>query len=56
MEKNLSNMKTFMKHVMRALVITNQNDFVVTFWYPRKVMDLYVGVRRIFAFPCLTFK
>ena len=54
-EKNLSNMKTLVKHVTRATVIANQIDLVVNCWSPRKVMDLYGGVRHLFAFPCLTY-
>ena len=56
MEKNLSNMKTLVKHVMRAAVIANQNGLVVACWSPRKVIDLYVGVRHFFAFPCLAYE
>ena len=55
-KKKLSNMKTLVKHVMRAAVIANWNDFVVTFWSPRKVMDLYVGVKHFFDFLCLTYE
>ena len=54
-KQNLSNIKTLVKHVMRAAVIANRNDLVVTCWSPRKVMDLYVGVRHFFAFPCLAY-
>ena len=55
MKKNLSNMKTLVKHAMRAVIIVNRNDLVVTCWYPRNVMDLYGGVRHFFAFPCLSY-
>ena len=54
-KKKLSNMKTLVKHVMRAAVISNQNDLVVNCWSPRRVMDLYWGVRHFFYFPCLTY-
>ena len=40
---------------MRAVIIANRNDLFVTCWYPRNVMDLYVGVRHFFAFPCLVY-
>ena len=49
-------MKTLVKHVMRAAVISNQNDLGVTFCSPGKLMDLYVGVRHFFDFPCLAYK
>ena len=55
-KQKLSNMKTLVKHVMRAAVILNMNDLVVTSWSPRKVVDLYVGVRHFFDFPCLTYE
>ena len=54
-KKKLSNMKTLVKHVMRAAVIANQNDLVVDWWSPRKVMDLYGGGRHFFSFPCLAY-
>ena len=54
-KQNVSNMKTLVKHAMRAVIIVNQNDLVVSCWYPRKVMDLNGGVRHFFAFPCLTY-
>ena len=55
-KQKLSNMKTLVKHLMREAVIMNMNDLVVTFCSPRKVMELYVGVRHFFAFPCLTYE
>ena len=54
-KQKLSNMKTLVKHVMRLAVIANQNDLVVTFWSPRKLMDLYVVVSNFFDFPFLTY-
>ena len=48
-------MKTLVKHVMRAAVIANHNDLVVDWWSPRKVMNLYGGVRRFFSFPYLAY-
>ena len=50
-KQNLSNIKALVKYVTKAAVIDNRNDLVVDFWYPRKVMDLYRGVRKFFAFP-----
>ena len=47
-------MKTLVKHVMRAAVISNRNDLVVNFWSPRKLMELYGCARHFFDFPCLT--
>ena len=47
-------MKILLKHFMSAAVIPNWNDLVVNCWSPRKLMDLYRGVRYLFAFPCLT--
>ena len=49
-------MKTLVKYVMRASVIANRIDLIVTCWSPRKVMDLYLGVRHFFAFPCLIYE
>ena len=54
-KQNLSNMKTLVKHAMRAVIIVNQNDLVVTCWSPRKAMDLYGGVRHFISFPCLAY-
>ena len=54
-KQNLSNIKALVKHVTRTAVIANQNDLVTNCWSPRKVMDLYGGVRHFFAFPCLTY-
>ena len=54
-KQKLSNIKTLVKHVMRAAVIENQNYLVVDLWSPRKAMELYRGVRNLFAFPCLTY-
>ena len=48
-------MKTLVKHAMRAVIIANRNDLVVTCWHPRNVMDLYGGVRHFFDFPCLAY-
>ena len=50
-KKNLSNMKYLVKQVLRAAGIANINDLVVQNWFPRKVMDLYLGVRHFFDFP-----
>ena len=55
-EQKLSNMKTLVKYVMRVAVIVNCNGFFVSCWSPRKVVDLYGGVRNFFAFPCLTYE
>ena len=53
-KKKLSNMKTLVKHVMRAGVISNGNDLVVNWWSLRTAMNLYRGVRHLFYFPYLT--
>ena len=50
-KQNLSNMKYLVKQVLRAAGIANINDLVVQNWFPRKVMDLYLGVRHFFDFP-----
>ena len=55
-KQKLSNMKTFVKNVMREAVIENRNDLVVNCWSPRKVVDLYGGVKHLFAFPFLTYE
>ena len=47
-------MKYLVKQVIRAAGIANRHDLVVQNWSPRKVMDLYLGVRNFFAFPCLS--
>ena len=47
----LTNMKSLVKQVIRAVGIANRHDLVVRNWSPRKVMDLYLGVRHFFAFP-----
>ena len=52
--QKLSNMKYLVKQVIRAEEIANRYDLVVQNWSPRKVMDLYLGVRRLFDFPCLS--
>ena len=49
-------MNILVKHVMRAAVIKNWNDLVVNCWSPRKVIDLYGGVRHLLAFTCLTYE
>ena len=50
----LSNMKYLVKQVLRAAGIVNKHDLFVRNWSPRKVMYLYLGVRHLFAFPCLS--
>ena len=47
-------MKYLVKHIIRAAGIVNRHDLVVRNWSPRKVMDLYLGVRHLFSFPCLS--
>ena len=47
-------MKSLVKQVIRAAGVANRHDLVVRNWSPRKVMDLYLGVRHFFAFPCLS--
>ena len=53
-KQKISNMKSLVKQVIRAAGIVNRHDLVVQNWSPRKVMDLYLGVRHFFAFPCLS--
>ena len=53
-KQKLSNMKSLVKQVIRAMGIANRHDLVVRNWFPRKVMDLYMGVRHFFDFPCLS--
>ena len=52
-KQKLSNMKYLVKHILRATGIANIHDSVVQNWSPRKAMDLYLGVRHLFDFPCL---
>ena len=49
-KQKLSNMKSLVKHAIRSAGIMNRHDLVVQNWSPRKVMDLYLGVRYFFAF------
>ena len=51
--QKLLNIKSLVKQVIRAAVIANRHDFFVQKWYPRKVMDLYLGFRHLCAFSCL---
>ena len=53
-KQKLSNMKSLVKQVLRAAGIANRHDLVVRNWSPQKVMDLYLGVRHFFDFPCLS--
>ena len=53
-KQKLSNMKSFVKQVIRAVGIANRHDLVLRNWSPRKATDLYLGVRHFFAFPCLS--
>ena len=48
----LSNMKYFVNQLIRDAGIVNRHDLVVQNLSIRKVMDLYLGVRHFFAFPC----
>ena len=43
-KQRLTNMKYFVKQVIRAAGISNRYDLVVQKWSPRKVMDLYLGL------------
>ena len=52
-KQKLSNMKSLVKHVIRAASIANRCDLVVRSWSPGKVLDLYRGVKHFFAFPTL---
>ena len=47
-------MKYLVKQITRAVEIANRHDLVVQNWSPRKAMDLYLGVRHYFVFPCLS--
>ena len=53
-KQKLSNMKYLVKHVLISAGISNRHNLVVRNWYLRKVMDLYLDVRRFFDFPCLS--
>ena len=53
-KQKVSNMKYLVKHVLRAAVFVNDPELEVRFWTPKHVIDLYDGVKHIFAFPCLT--
>ena len=53
-KQKLSNIKYLVKQVIKAAGIVNIYDLVVRNWSPRKVMDLYLGVRHFFDFPCLS--
>ena len=53
-KQKLSNMIYLVKKVIRDAWIVNIYDLVVRNWFPRKVMDSYMGVRHLFAFPCLS--
>ena len=52
--QKLSNMKSLVKQVIRSAGITNRRDLVFRNWSPRKVMDLYLGGRNLFALTCLS--
>ena len=54
-KKKLPNTKNLVKHFMRGEVLANWNDLVVNCWSPKKLMYLYRGVSRFFAFPCLSY-
>ena len=53
-KQKLSNMKSLVKQLIRSAGITNRYDLVLQNWPPRKMMDLYLGVRHLFAFTCLS--
>ena len=53
-EQKLSNMKDLVHDVVRAARMGNTNDLIVHDWSPRKVLDLYLGVKHFFSFPCLS--
>ena len=52
--QKLSNMKYLVKQVIRSAGIENRHDLVVQNWSPRKAIYLYLGVRHLFSFPCLS--
>ena len=47
-------MKYLVKQLISAEGIVNRHDLVVQNWSPRKLIDLYMGVRHFFAFICLS--
>ena len=47
-------MKYLVKQLIRAADIVNIHGLVLQKWSPRKVMDLYMGVRNFFAFTSLS--
>ena len=49
-----SNIKYLIKQVIIAAKIVNRHDLVDQKLVPRKVMDLYLGVRHFFAFTFLS--
>ena len=53
-KQKLSNIKYLVKKAIRAAGIENRHDLVVQNWFPRKVMYLYLVVRHLFSFPCLS--
>ena len=53
-KQKLSNMKALVKQVIRAARMGNRLELIVKDWSPRKVLDLYTGVRHFFAFPCIS--
>ena len=53
-KQKLKNMKSLVKQLIKPAGIANIHDLVVQNWSLRKVMDLYLGVRHFFDFPCLS--
>ena len=49
-KQKLSNMKSLVKQVISAVGIASRHDLVFQNWSPRKVMDLYLGVRHFLLF------
>ena len=53
-KQKLSNNKSLVKQVIRSVGFFNRHELVLRNWFPRKVMELYLGVSNFFGFPCLS--
>ena len=53
-KQKISNMKNVVKHVERAATLVNLQHLVVHEYTPRAVLDLYNGIKHMFAFPSLS--
>ena len=52
--QNVNSCSSYYLFYQRAAGVANRHDLVVRNWSPRKVMDLYLGVRHFFDFPWLS--